>query len=314
MKRRGLLIFLLLIFSIFISLFEGSVRISLGEIMTGSPVFWKIRLPRIINAFMVGASLSLSGSVLQALFRNPLAEPYLLGVSAGAAVGVSISILLKLAWSIELCSFLGSMFSLILVYKIAVRNGFLPTEDLLLAGVAINALLSALLGFLMYMVGRELHGLLFWMWGSFGTSSWDNVIRGFPIFLFTFFLLVRHADDLNIMLWGDEHALQMGVDVRRVKKSLLISSSLITAISVASSGIIGFVGLVTPHIVRIMLGPDHKVLLPFSVLLGGGILVLADALSRSLVSPAEVPVGLITALGGAPFFIYLLRKWRKSDA
>lgn len=314
MRRSILFVSMFLMLSIYLSLSLGTVKVGLDDIIKGSPVFWSVRLPRTLVAFMVGASLSISGSVLQALFRNPLAEPYLLGISSGAGLGVCLSLLLGASWGLELSSFLGALFAVFLVYIIAARDGFLSIEGLLLTGVAVNAFFSALIGFLMYALGRDIHGLLFWMWGGFGLSSWDKVIRAFPLFLFSVLIIFRNSNELNVLLWGEEHASQMGVEVEKVKREVLMSSSLITAVSVSLSGMIGFVGLVIPHIVRITLSPDHRVLLPLSTLMGGGALMLADTLSRVLVPPGEIPVGFITALTGAPLFIYLLRRWRRNSA
>ncbi|MCD6364065.1 MAG: iron chelate uptake ABC transporter family permease subunit [Synergistetes bacterium] len=298
----------ILLSSILASLFMGAVNLKLKDIVNGSPIFWEIRVPRVINAFSVGAGLSISGAVLQAIFRNPLADPYLLGISSGAAVGASVGILLGLSWGVGGCSFVGALLSLFFVYRIALREGFLSTEGLLLAGVAVNALLSAVLGFLLYLVGRSIHGVLFWLWGNLSLSSWETLLKVLPLIILSTLVILRYSDELNVMLWGDEHAVQMGVDISKVKKIVIVFASLATASSVASSGIIGFVGLVIPHMVRISLGPDHKTLLPASAILGGAVLVLADLLARELISPAEIPVGIITALGGAPFFIFLLKK------
>ncbi len=298
----------ILLSSILASLFMGAVNLNLEDIINGSPIFWEIRLPRVISAFSVGAGLSISGAVLQAIFRNPLADPYLLGISSGAAVGASLGILLGLSWGVGGCSFVGALLSLFFVYRIALKEGFLSTEGLLLAGVAVNALLSAVLGFLLYLVGRSIHGVLFWLWGNLSLSSWETLLKVLPLIILSTLVILRYSNELNVMLWGDEHAVQMGVDVSRVKKIVVVFASLATASSVASSGIIGFVGLVIPHMIRISLGPDHRILLPVSALLGGAVLVIADLLARELISPAEIPVGIITALGGAPFFIFLLKK------
>lgn len=312
--KRGIFIFALIVFAFFLSIFEGPVSLTLEEIMKGSPIFWKVRLPRVVHAFVVGASLSLSGSTLQAIFRNPLAEPFLLGISAGAAVGAALSVLLNIKWGLEAFSFVGSLLSFYLVFKISIYNGLLLIERLLLAGIAINALLSALLGFLIYLMRSGIHGLLFWFWGNLGLSSWDNLLRILPIFIISLAVILRYSEELNLILWGDEHAYQMGVNSEKVKRELIVFSSLLAAISVASSGIIGFVGLITPHIVRLSISPDYRKLLPLSAILGGAFLIFADTLSRVLIPPAEVPVGIITALCGSPFFIYLLKKRGKGNA
>lgn len=312
MKKKFFII-ILLVLSLFFSIFEGSVNLTLRDIVKGSPIFWNVRLPRVVHAFIVGASLSLSGSTLQAIFRNPLAEPFLLGISAGAAVGAALSILLNVKWGVETFAFLGALLSFLFVFRISIHNEFLSVERLLLAGIAINALLSALLGLLIYFMRSGIHGLSFWLWGYLGLSSWSDLLRILPPFIISLVFILKRSVELNLILWGDEHACQMGVDSERVKKELIVFSSLLAAVSVASSGIIGFVGLVTPHVVRLAISPDHRKLLPFSAIVGGVFLILADTLSRSLTPPAEIPVGIITALGGSPFFIYLLKKRGKES-
>ncbi|KUK13993.1 MAG: iron ABC transporter permease [Synergistetes bacterium] len=314
MTVKRILLLCLFIFFLLFSIYEGPTSISLKDILQGSPIFWKVRLPRVIHAFIVGASLSLSGSTLQAILRNPLAEPYLLGISAGAAVGAVLGVMLGVDWGIELSSFAGAILSFFIVYQLSFYNGFLSSERLLLSGIAVNSFLSAFLGFLLYFMGQGIHGILFWLWGGFGLSSWSSVIRILPFFTLFSLLIIRYASELNIILWGEEHAEQMGVDFNRLVKLLVIVSSLLAAFSVASSGIIGFVGLIVPHMVRMVISPDHRKLLPFSILLGGGFLAFADALSRILLSPIEIPVGIITALCGSPIFIYLLRGKVKNSA
>ncbi|MCS7233654.1 MAG: iron ABC transporter permease [Synergistetes bacterium] len=306
MRIRKFSIFLFLLFTLFFSLYKGPVKLTLEEILNGSPIFWQVRLPRTVHALIVGASLAISGSVLQAVFRNPLAEPYFLGISSGAAVGAAISTLLKTNWSLELTSFIGAILSFLLVYKVSVYNGFLSTERLLLSGIGVSAFLSALIGFLLYFKGNDFHGLLFWLWGNLGISSWNNIIRITPVLVISSIFILRYSQELNLILWGDEHASQMGVDSIKIKKELVILSSLLAAVSVSSSGIIGFVGLVIPHMVRLVISPDHRKLLPFSALLGGSFLLFTDTMARILIPPIEIPVGIITALLGSPFFIYLL--------
>lgn len=310
-KKAFLIVFLA--FSLIFSMWKGATPISLEDVLHGSPIFWMVRIPRVAHAFIVGASLSLSGSTLQAILRNPLAEPFILGISAGAAIGAVLSVILKVSWGMELLSFIGSILSLLFVYRLSFYNGFLSTERLLINGVAVNSLLSALLGYLLYSMGKDVHGILFWLWGSFNFSSWNTVLRILFPFLFLSALTVRYAKELNIILWGDEHAEQMGVDSKKLKRILVIISSLLASLSVASSGIIGFVGLVIPHMVRVAISPDHEKLLPFSILLGGAFLTFADAISRTAIPPIEIPVGIVTALCGSPVLIYLLRKKVKND-
>jgi len=277
-----------------------------------------IRLPRVLLAVLVGAALAQSGAVMQGFFQNPMADPYIIGVSAGAALGASLAAFFAVDfWFLGIngtgvCAFGGALAVTGLVYAVSMRGGRLPVTLVLLTGVAIGSLAAALTSFLIISSDQDLHQILFWLMGSLSARRWDHVMMIWPQILVGILLLQFFARDLNLMLQGEENAKHLGVDVERVKRILLVLAALLAAAAVAVSGIIGFVGLIVPHVMRLLVGPDHRRLFP-SVILGGGILVVgADLLSRILIAPAEVPIGIITALLGCPFFLYLLSRRRDS--
>lgn len=277
-------------------------------------IILKIRLPRIMLAALVGMGLSTVGLSFQAIFKNPMADPYVLGISSGAAVGAAIGFVLGFeasffgASAITITAFLGSILTTVLVYNIARVKNKIPTNTLLLAGISMNFLLSSLLSIIMVFNRQEVERIVFWTMGSVSSASYTQILVLLPFLFIGIFIILSFSKDLNIILTGDETAKSLGIEVERIKKILLISSSMIVAACVSVSGIIGFVGLIIPHIVRMLLGPDHRSLLPFSVVAGAVFMVISDTLARTLASPAEIPVGAITALFGAPYFIYLLIK------
>ena len=271
-----------------------------------------VRLPRVILGVLVGSALATAGCAMQGLFRNPMASPYILGVSSGAAFGAALALVLGMSfYSLPLTAFLFALLAVFLVYSIARTRGRVPIETLLLSGIAVGLFFSALVSLLVYVAGEKIYGIVFWMMGGFWASSWDKVaIVFFPIIL-GIAVLFLFARDLNAMLLGEEPALHLGIEVETIKKIILIFATLITAASVSVVGTIGFVGLVIPHMMRIVVGPDHRILLPSSLLFGAIFLVCTDTLARSVIQPTEIPVGIITALFGAPFFIYLLKARKK---
>jgi len=283
---------------------------SLGE----ETIFFKIRLPRIILGMLVGASLAVAGVTLQALFKNPMADPYIVGVSSGAGLGANIAILfgLKIVFfglsPISFFAFFGAMGVIVVVYNISKVGNNIHVETLLLTGVAMGAFLSAITSFLMYTSGEKLHQLVFWMMGGLWATTWIEVKAIALFVILGMGIIFIYSRDLNLLQLGDDSAQTLGVEVATSKKILLISASLITAFSVSVSGLIGFVGLVIPHIMRILVGPDHRILIPSSALFGAIFLISADTFARTIVSPTEVPVGVITAFCGGPFFLYLLIK------
>ncbi|HJJ47371.1 MAG TPA: iron chelate uptake ABC transporter family permease subunit [Methanocorpusculum sp.] len=271
-------------------------------------IFLDIRLPRVLGACLVGLGLAAAGCAMQGLFRNPMADPYILGTSAGGSLGAACAIAFLGGMFLPVFAFAGSLLSTILVYIISKRNGRMSVETVLLSGIAISLFLSALLSFIMYLSGGSLQKIMFWTMGGLWNMSWSQVGTGLLV-LIGCAVLFFFSRDLNILTLGEEDAIHLGVNTERLKKLLLLVSAFITAVAVSISGCIGFVGLIIPHIMRSFTGPDHRILLPASMLSGALLLIWADTLARTL--PAEIPVGIITAFLGAPFFIYLLRRRTK---
>ncbi len=276
-------------------------------------VILDVRLPRILAAALVGGGLAVSGAVFQGILLNPLADPYTLGVSAGAAFGASLAILLNVsfmgAWSVSLFAFLGALGTLAVVIYLSSSAGGLSSNNLILSGIIVAAILAAGISFLKYMADEQVAVIIFWLMGSFAFQTWGNVFLlalfislGFAVFIF-------FARDLNLMSMGDRTAATLGVETRRTMLILLVAASLLAAVCVAVSGIIGFVGLLIPHMMRALTGPDNRRLIPVSLLAGAVLLVAADTLTRAVL-PAEVPIGILTALIGGPFFCYIFRKQR----
>ncbi len=273
-----------------------------------------IRLPRILLAAFVGMGLACSGVVFQAIFRNPMADPYVLGISSGAAFGVTLGTVLGLQVTllgfgvITLLAFCGSMLTTLLVYMLAGRNA--NVVMLLLAGIALSFFLSSLISFIMIFNRDHVANIVFWTMGSFSAASWKKLLIAVPAIVSGCLVLGCFTKELNLIVMGEDTAHSLGMHVERTKKVLLVVASFVAAASVSVSGIIGFVGLIIPHIVRLVLGPDHRVLMPASIIAGAVFLIMSDTLARVLIPPIEIPVGVITALCGAPFFLYLLRKKR----
>ena len=331
----GLLI--ILFFTIVVTITIGSVgpigsgnpeRIpmqAVWDILIGKSRLWPvsyktiimdIRLPRILLAALVGCALAVSGVVMQSIFRNPMADPFIIGLSSGAAVGASISILMGLSISIGIYStpflaFVGAGLTIFGVYFIARSRGKVKVETLLLTGIAIGSFLTAVTSFLMYMANEQFRFLFFWLLGGLNKASWNTLAIAFSLILLGVIIIQFFARDLNAMVLGEEPAMHLGIDTGSVKKILLIFSSLVAGTAVAFTGIIGFVGLITPHIMRILVGPNHRILLPASALAGAIFLIWSDTIARTILSPTEIPVGIITAFCGAPFFVYLLQKSKK---
>lgn len=267
-----------------------------------------VRLPRVILGVLVGAALSTAGCVMQGLFKNPMADPYIIGMSSGAALGASLAFFLFLP--VQVLSFAVAAVTIFIVYNISKVDGKVPTETLLLAGIAIGFFLSAITSFIIYL-SQSPHQIIYWMMGGLWNSTWDKVTVTVLMVAVGVIMLYRHSWNLNVMLLGEEQAHHLGVNIESVKKQVLVFSALITAAAVSVSGIIGFVGLIIPHIMRILVGPDHRILLPASTMTGAIFLVVSDTLARTAMESVELPVGIITALFGAPFFVYLLKKKRK---
>ncbi|HWA15994.1 MAG TPA: iron ABC transporter permease [Gemmatimonadales bacterium] len=298
----------------------GAVRIAPADVWHGlvsstapdAAIVRELRLPRVLLGFLVGGSLALSGAVLQATIRNPLAEPYLLGISGGAGLAAVIVIALGVTgqWVLPLAAFGGALTAIAIVYRLSlVRGGRLDSAVLLLAGVVVSAFCSAMVGAILTLSdATHLRNAMLWMLGGLGSASWDSL----PLFalyaIIPVAVLFWQARWLDLLALGDEPARSLGADPDRLRRIVYLTTSLLTAASVATCGMIGFVGLVVPHAVRRLWGPLHRPLLPSAFVLGGSFLVVADALARSVVPPIELPVGVITALVGVPLFAVLLRR------
>lgn len=295
--------------SVFLSLFHpGSPEVS----SVHHTIVKQIRLPRVLLGFLVGASLAICGTAMQGVFRNPLASPYILGIASGASTGAALAILFVSGSALVLPSgaFVGAAIAVALVYNLAQgRDGKTSIFTLILAGVAVGALFSAVTSFLIFLSsgGERLSDVLFWIMGGLGRSNWTAVAVLAPVAVAGFAAVQFFTRDLNALSLGEEGAFHVGVKPEVLYRWLLGLTTLLTAAAVAMAGTIGFVGLVIPHIMRLLVGPDHRRLLPAAALAGGCFLVWSDMAARALFAPAELPVGVITAFFGAPFFLYLLK-------
>lgn len=280
-------------------------------------IILKLRLPRVILAVFVGAALAVAGAALQGLLRNPLAEPYTLGVSSGAAVGAALVFVVFGGGgvfgtvSLPFSAFIGALLTVAIVYRLALLNGYLAVETLILAGVVMSSFMSAILSYLLTMAGHNLQQVVYWLMGSLALRGGEYFVYALPLLAGGILLMCCFGRDLNILTFGEETAGQLGVPVERTKQVILLLATLLTGVAVSLGGTIGFVGLIVPHLFRLIVGPDHRVLLPVSAVGGGIFLIWADTVARTIVSPVELPVGVVTAFLGAPFFAYLLRS-RKS--
>lgn len=277
-------------------------------------IIWRIRLPRVLLAALVGATLSLGGLVFQALLRNPLAEPYILGISGGSAIGAIIGILMGLSRfpGVSLAAFSGSMAILVLLLVMSSGQAVLKKDTLLLSGVMVNAFCAAIIMFLVSITqDARLHNIIFWLMGDLSLSDIKQVAMLAAILLPCFIVLFYCSHAMNLMLLGKEMAQSMGVNIKVMMVLLLVVTSLMVSVTVSHSGLIGFVGLVMPHLLRLLIGPDHRVLVPACVLGGGAYMVFCDLLARVIPRQGEMPAGVITALIGAPLFIFLLKRYRQ---
>lgn len=326
-----------LVIAILISLSIGQVTIPVKDIVnillykagliTDEPdavmetVLWTIRLPRIVMTVLIGAALAVSGASLQGLFRNPLVEPGLIGVSSGAALAVvmlivfgSFSFGIGLNLIMPLAAFGGGLVATTLVMKIGKQLGKTNIAVLILGGVAINALAGAMMGLVIYYADEnQLRMFTFWTLGDLGGATWQKVLIAAPVLLLASSWMLTYQFPLNAIAIGEAEAFHMGVDVERVKKSIVFFSALAVGVSVSLAGIIGFIGLVVPHLIRVVFRADNRLVLPASLLCGPVLLLMADLLARTLVAPSELPIGVVTALVGAPFFIFLLIRSNKRD-
>lgn len=325
---------ILLILSVVFSLSIGSAKLSLNEVwgilvkqlpllgdfvksswkVSAEQIILKVRLPRVILALLVGASLSIAGAGFQGVLRNPLADPYTLGVASGASVGAAFVILFGLQtvllgiWTIPIAAFLTGLISLFVVLRLANIQGQYNLETLILSGVVVSAFLSSFVSFMVSMSDKVINEIVFWMMGSLSLQGWEFIQILLPSFIIAFIALAAYSRSLNIFALGERQAAHLGVRVRRTRLVILIISTFITAVAVSIVGTVGFVGLVVPHLIRLLVGPDYRILIPLSAIYGGVFVLWADTIARTLLSPTEIPLGVVTAFLGAPFFAYLLRK------
>lgn len=320
---------LALLAAIFLATTVGSVQLApsqvvqavwnglLGELSgTADVIIWQIRLPRVLLAALVGGSLALAGVAYQGIFRNPLADPYLLGVASGASLGAAVAIVLgaSLAWAgrfgVPGLSFAFALLAVLTVLAMARRGNRIPVLSLILAGVVVGSTFTAATSFLMLLSPERTAGVLAWLLGSFAMAGWEGIVTVTPFLFLAAVCILLAGRTLNLLQLGDEQAAQLGVPVESVKLLLICVATLATAAAVSVSGIIGFVGLLAPHAVRLAIGPDHRTLTPLAMVLGAVVTVLADLLARTVIAPAEIPIGVVTALVGGPFFLWLLRRQR----
>lgn len=343
MSRKGLIwggaLLALLLVSVVVSLSMGSARLPLTDVWdillrqipgvsgwmpdgawpeSSEQIVLHIRFPRVVLALVVGACLSLAGAGFQGVLRNPLADPYTLGVASGSAVGAAFLMLTGMQfaglgkWTIPVVAFGTGLLSLFLVLRLARDQGRLRMETLLLSGVVLQAFLGSMVSFMVSASNKTVNDIVFWLMGSLAMRGWSFSGALLPYLLVGFVVLMGYARSLNLFALGERQAAHLGVRVERTKVIVLVVSTLMAAGAVAVAGTIGFVGLVVPHLVRLLVGPDYRLLLPLSVLLGGTYMLWSDTIARTLLSPTEIPLGVVTAFIGAPFFAYLLKRRKRA--
>ncbi len=329
------ILIVVLVLALLVAASLGTVAIPLGDIAaitlkralgvsfgatwteTQEAIVWQLRVPRVLGAALVGAALATAGVLFQGLLRNPMADPYLLGTSGGAALAATIALLVPVSFGafgfalVPVAAFAGALGAVLLVYQIARVGARTPITTLLLAGFAASSMMASVMSFLMLMNQSALQRVVLWTMGGISASGWSALGIAAPLIFIGALAAYALTNDLNAFLLGEEQAAALGVAVERQKFLVLTIGALLTGAAVALSGLVGFVGLIVPHVVRLVLGPEHRVLLPASFLSGAIFLVLADLLARSVIAPSELPLGVVTALIGAPFFIYLLRRTKR---
>lgn len=299
-----------------LSLFAGAVRVPADQMLHSGIV--RLRVARILLAVVAGAGLSVAGVVFQALLRNPLAEPYVLGVSSGAGLGAALAIVIGASvlstWTLPAMAFAGAIGTILLVYTLARgTGGAVPVHTLLLSGVIVSAVFGSILMFIVSVCPSEnLHNVVWWLLGNLQIFDWALLRIVLIVVVSGLVVTILFARDLNVMTLGEEPAAHLGLDVEQTKKLFFIIASLMTGATVAACGLIGFVGLIVPHMVRMVIGPDHRRLVPASALAGASFLVLTDSFARTVIAPMEIPIGVVTAFLGGPFFLFLLRRRKRS--
>ena len=332
--RPFLILAFLLLAALILSVAVGSVNIPVKDLIdlifsggsggaesgqTFATILFQLRIPHAVLMLLVGASLAGSGAAYQGLFRNPLADPYLIGVASGAGLGAIAAMAVRWPFTtlgmfaVPLAAFAGALLSVLIVYQLAHVGRTVPTTNLLLAGVAVSSFATALTSFLLIQSTGELRRALVWMLGGSTMTGWDPVLGILPYALAGLAIILVNGYPLNVMQFGDEQAQQMGVRVDRVRRWVVIAASMATASAVAFAGVIGFVGLVVPHVIRLVWGGDYRRLLPLSILGGAVMLLLTDLAARTVIAPQVVPVGVLTALLGAPFFLWVLKRSKSQN-
>lgn len=322
-----LLLLLLLVLTTAISCWVGAYDLSasvLGKALLGQAsqlenyLVWQVRLPRLVLAILVGGGLAVTGAAIQGLFRNPLAEPTFIGITSGAMLFAVIALVFSYSilpclpatgqqLAVSLAAFFGALLTTFMVYKVAVKGGTINVTTMLLAGIAVTSLAGAFTGLLIYQSDeKQLRDITFWTLGSLAGANWLQVAVCAPVTLLGSYFLQRDALALNALLLGEREAIQLGFQIDRIKRRIIVWTAFIVGVCISITGLIGFVGLVIPHLLRLWMGTDYRRLISCSLLLGASFLLVADSLARTLVAPAELPIGILTALVGAPFFIWLL--------
>jgi iron complex transport system permease protein len=311
LKKRILFLFFVLIGTVVLGVTKGSVRLSVPELLLHENRYiLYLRLARILMASLAGAGLAVSGIALQAILRNSLAEPYILGTSSGAGLGAVLAIIIGIESAyLPFAAFLSAALTIILVYNLARQGNKILAHSLVLSGVIISIALSAIIVFLISMSSNEaLHGIMWWLWGSLQVYDVKLLFMACAVIMLGIIVIYILAQDLNAISIGEEEAIHLGINIEALKKILFIITSMITASLVSLCGIIGFVGLIVPHMMRFVVGPNHKVLIPSTCLAAAIFMIICDIFSRTMLSPLEIPIGVITALIGTPIFIILLKK------
>ncbi len=322
-SRSYLLSVLVLGLALLLSLAIGSVFLTPAQLwnaligrgdQTSDAILWAIRLPRTVLIALTGMALSGSGAAYQGLFRNPLADPFLIGVASGAGLGAVIAMSIQWPYSfwgllaIPMAAFAGGLLTIFIVYNLARLGKTVPTTNLILAGVAFSSFATSLTSFLMLRSTGEVRRALAWLLGGASQSGWTAVLAIAPYLVIGLGVLIFGGHSLNLLQFGDDQAQQLGLNVTRAKTVLLTAASLATAAAVAFSGIIGFIGLIVPHVIRMWFGPDYRRLVPLSIISGASALIISDVIARVVLAPQEIPVGIVTALVGGPFFLWVLRR------
>lgn len=315
--------FILLLFALLLSIAIGSVFLSPAEIWNtvigrgaeaATSILWKIRFPRTVLVALTGAALGISGASYQGLFRNPLADPFLIGVASGAGLGAVVAMSIHWPYSfwglmaVPVAAFITALLTVLVVYFIARIGHTVPTTNLILAGVAVSSFATSLTSFLMLRSTNEVRRALGWLLGGSIQNGWTSILAILPFLVIGAVILLISGHALNLLQFGDDQAKQLGLNVTRTRTMILVAASLVTATAVSFSGIVGFVGLIVPHLMRMWVGADYRRLLPLSLISGATILLVADVIARVVLAPQEIPVGIVTALAGAPFFLWVLKR------